>query len=112
MWTCERWPTLSGRCQVRGDCDSESQGAGGPQIVPACLPLSPYRPVFLYLLFLDPRLAAGAQMETDCCSLYWGNHSFTPCHSQNVAVSQGKWLRMQSIWGSQRKARTPWNMLL
>lgn len=31
------------------------------------------------------RLAAGAQMETGCCSLYWGNHSFTPYHSQNVA---------------------------
>lgn len=29
MWTCERWPTLSGRCQVRGDRDSA--GEAGPR---------------------------------------------------------------------------------
>lgn len=88
----------------------------GEEVGPRSLQLvslrPPYRPVFPYLLFPDPRLAAGAQMETDCCSLYWGNHSFTPCHSQNVAVSQGKLLRMQTIWGSQGEAGTPWNRLL
>lgn len=31
MWTCERWPTLSGRCQVRGHCDSRFWRAAGPQ---------------------------------------------------------------------------------
>lgn len=78
----------------------------------AFLPAFPRRPMFPCLLLPDPRLAAGAQMEADCCSLYWGNHSFTPCHSQNAAVSQEKQLRMQSIWGSQREAGTLWNMLL
>lgn len=85
----------------------------------ACLPSPstfllafPCRPMFPCLLLPDPRLAAGAQMETDCCSLYWGNHSFTPCHSQNVVVSQGKQLRMQNIWGSQREAGILWKTLL
>lgn len=40
MWTCERWPTLSGRCQVGGTVRLRSGGGGGPCSPQACPPTS------------------------------------------------------------------------
>ena len=71
-----------------------------------------HRPPFSCPLLPDPRLAAGAPVETACCSPCWGNRLFTPCHSQNVVVSQGQQFRMHNSWGSQREERAIWNMLL
>lgn len=74
MWTCERWPTLSGRCQVRFIDAGEEVVPWFPKSV------SPLPLLFLLqslidhpspcFLLPDPRLAAGAQMETGCYSLY------------------------------------------
>ena len=43
MWTCERWPTLSGRCQVTFSEAGEEMGLWSPKLV------SP-PPVLLFLL--------------------------------------------------------------
>ena len=51
-----------------------------------------HSPPFSCPLLPDPRLAAGALVETACCSQCWGNRLFTPCHSQNGVVSQGETL--------------------
>lgn len=122
MWTCERWPTLSGRCQVGGSVRCRSWG-GGWLYFPRRVPLPPllsscasflysHRPPFSCPLLPDPRLAAGVPVETACYSLCWGNRLFTPCHSQNVVVSQGQYFRMHNSWGSWREERALWSMLL
>lgn len=45
MWTCERWPTLSGRCQVGGSVQCRSWGGGWLYLPPtSSTSLAPVRP--------------------------------------------------------------------
>lgn len=53
MWTCERWPTLSGRCQVSFK-EAGEEGVG-PQVPSTSFPLPfPRRPPSPCLLLPDP----------------------------------------------------------
>ena len=86
---------------------------GGGWLYFACASfLYSHSPPFSCPLLPDPRLAAGALVETACCSQCWGNHLFTPCHSQNGVVSQGQHFWMHNSWGSRREESAIWNMLL